>query len=476
VKIRPAKRLRGRVSVPGDKSISHRAALVAALARGRTRIENFSTSADCGSTLEVLRALGVRIERGHDEHTFFVEDAGVDKGAARFRQPSGTLDCGNSGTTMRLVAGVVAAQEFASVLAGDESLSRRPMRRVAEPLELMGARVSSVEGHAPLRVEGRRPLRAIEYETPVASAQVKSCVLLAGLGADGRTTVSERAPTRDHTERILRWFGAEVETNTREAETRVNTREVETRENMREVETRERGREDVEIFSASVAGPASFDARDFSVPGDISSAAFLLVAAAMLHGSDLTVEGVGLNPTRAEITQTLRRLGADLRVEELRERCNEPVGDVRVVGAGGLAPRVGADSSGSANVLRGSAIASLIDELPVLAVAGTRVEGGLEIRDARELRVKESDRVSATVENLRAMGAEVEEFDDGLRVCGPSKLRGARLRSFGDHRIAMAFAVAALTAEGDTFIEGAEDCVRISFPEFFPLLESLTER
>jgi len=459
------------VSVPGDKSISHRAALVAALARGRTRIENFSTSADCDSTLEVLRALGVRVERTHGEQSLVVEGVGANENAARFRQPSEALDCGNSGTTMRLVAGLLAAQDFASVLVGDESLSRRPMRRVAEPLELMGARVASVEGHAPLRVEGRRPLRAVEYETPVASAQVKSCVLLAGLGAAGRTTVSERAPTRDHTERMLRWFGADIETRANESE---------------------------KNFSASVVGPASFDARDFSVPGDISSAAFLLVAAAMLPGSDLTVEGVGLNPTRAEIVSTLRRLGADVRVEESRERCNEPVGDVRVSGADGLAPRaererarrtnddegassraarVKADSGGdAANVLRGAAIANLIDELPVLAVAGTRVAGGLEIRDARELRVKESDRVSATVENLRAMGAEVEEFDDGLRVGGPARLRGARLRSFGDHRIAMAFAVAALNAEGETFIEGAEECVRVSFPEFFPLLESLAER
>ncbi|HST52577.1 MAG TPA: 3-phosphoshikimate 1-carboxyvinyltransferase [Pyrinomonadaceae bacterium] len=473
MKIRPAKRLRGRASVPGDKSISHRAGLIAALARGRTRIENFSTSADCDSTLGVLLALGVHVERANrrDGSLLVVEGAGADEGAARLRTPSGALDCGNSGTTMRLVAGVLAAQEFASVLAGDESLSRRPMRRIAEPLELMGARVSSVEGHAPLRVEGRRPLKAIEYETAVASAQVKSCVLLAGLGADGRTTVSERAPTRDHTERMLRWFGVEVETRSREEGS-------------------------AEVFSASVVGPARFGARDFSVPGDISSAAFLLVAAALLPGSDLTVEGVGLNPTRAEIVSTLRRLGADVRVEDASERCNEAVGDVRVNGAGALVPRVEdegarqtngdkgasisrvkADSdSGNANVLRGAVVASLIDELPVLAVAGTRVEGGLEIRDARELRVKESDRVSATVENLRAMGAEVEEFDDGLRVFGPSKLRGARLRSFGDHRIAMAFAVAALTAEGDTFIDGAEECVRISFPEFFPLLESLVER
>jgi 3-phosphoshikimate 1-carboxyvinyltransferase len=458
MRITPARRLRGRVRVPGDKSISHRAGLVAALARGTTRIENFSTSADCDSTLEVLRALGVRIER--DGARVRVEGVATDEGATGFRQSSNVLDCGNSGTTMRLVAGVLAAQAFTSMLAGDESLSRRPMRRVVEPLELMGARISSVEGHAPLRVEGRRPLRAIEYETAVASAQVKSCVLLAGLGAEGRTTVSERTLTRDHTERMLKWFGADVETHSREVE-------------------------GAEVFSARVVGPPRFGGRDLSVPGDISSAAFLVAAAAMLPGSDLTIEGVGLNPTRAEIIPTLRRLGADVRVEESSVRCNEPVGDVRARGTqNGLAAE--ADDEGAnrgtsrahagANVLRRSVIASLIDELPVLAVLGTRVEGGIEIRDARELRVKESDRISATVLNLRAMGAEVEEFDDGMRVKGPAKLRGARVRSFGDHRIAMAFAVAALTASGETFIEDAEECVSISFPEFFPLLESLTER
>jgi 3-phosphoshikimate 1-carboxyvinyltransferase len=449
MRIRPARRLRGRASVPGDKSISHRAALVASLARGTTRVENFLPSADCSSTLEVLRCLGVRVER---EGAFVrIEGVGTGEGAALFREPRLPLDCGNSGTTMRLAAGLLAAQDFTSVLTGDESLSRRPMRRVVEPLELMGARVSATDGHAPLRVEGRKPLRAIEYKTRVASAQVKSCVLLAGLGAEGRTTVQERAHTRDHTERMLEWFGAQIETRALE-------------------------REGAEIFSASVRGPARFDAREVSAPGDISSAAFLFAAAALLPGSDLTIEGVGLNPTRAEIIPALRRLGADVRVVDSRERCNEPVGDVRVSGADGLVPHVEADSAAGAHVLRGAEVARLIDELPVLAVVGAHVLGGLEIRDARELRVKESDRIGAVVENLRAMGAEVEEFEDGLRVQGSARLRGARVRSFGDHRIAMAFAVAALAAEGETEIEGAEECVGISFPEFFPLLESLAER
>ncbi|PYS81886.1 MAG: 3-phosphoshikimate 1-carboxyvinyltransferase [Acidobacteria bacterium] len=476
MKIAPAKRLRGRLSVPGDKSISHRAALIAALARGRTRITNFSTSADCASTLGALRALGVSVKR--DGPVVHVEGAGTKDGPPNFRQPSQPLDCGNSGTTMRLLAGVLAAQGFTSVLDGDESLGRRPMRRVIEPLELMGARVGSVDGHAPLGVEGRRPLKGIEYETPVASAQVKSCVLLAGLGAEGRTRVIERgALTRDHTERMLGWFGAEVETFAAQ-------------------------RKGVEVHMATVVGPAHLAARDLSVPGDISSAAFLLAAAALLPGSDLIIEGVGLNPTRAEIVSTLRLLGADVSIADSRDACNEPVGDVRARGADGLAPEglnegatregggdaqqaraaareahaVGARAPRAANVLRGPAVARLIDELPVLAVVGSRVEGGLEIRDARELRVKESDRISSTVENLRAMGAEVEEFEDGLRVSGPTPLRGARVQSFGDHRIAMAFAVAALTASGETFIEGAEECVAVSFPEFFPLLESLTER
>ena len=434
------------MSVPGDKSVSHRAGLLAAVARGRTEITNYSSSADCASTLEALRALGVSVER--DGSTVRVEGRGADEGGPRFRQPSTPLDCGNSGTTMRLLAGVLAARPFTSTLVGDESLSRRPMRRVVEPLELMGARLSTEDGHAPLRVEGRAPLRAIEYATPVASAQVKSCVLLAGLGAEGTTRVRELEHTRDHTERMLRWFGVNVATGFGQ----------------------EREGESGHFF-AELDGPSRPEARDIVVPGDMSSAAFLLAAAAMLEGSELHVEGVGLNATRAGIIETLRAFGADVSETDARDHCNEPVGDVLARGAGGLG-----SAEGGSVVLGGAAIPSLIDELPLLAVVGSQIVGGVEIRDARELRVKESDRISAVVENLRAMGAEVEEYEDGLRVEGPTRLRGARLRSFGDHRIAMAFAVAALTADGETHVEGAEECVAVSFPEFFPLLESVTER
>ncbi len=447
MRIRPAKRVRGRLKVPGDKSVSHRAAMLAALARGRTRIENFSSSADCASTLDALRGLGVRVER--DGGVVLVDGVGggdIDSGAPRFREPSAPLDCGNSGTTMRLLAGVLAAQPFASVLTGDESLSGRPMRRVIEPLARMGARVDSVGGHAPLRVEGRRPLRAVRYEMPVASAQVKSCVLLAGLGAEGRTEVVEpRAQTRDHTERMLRWFGVKVEKHI----------------------LPDKGG----CVVVSLEGGAQLTAHGLTVPGDISSAAFPLAAAALLPGSELELEGIGLNPTRTAVLVALRSLGVALSVEDSRVRSNEPTGDIRVRNVGALAP-----ITPGANVIRGALVPQLIDELPVLAVVGTRVEGGLEIRDARELRVKESDRIAATVANLRAMGAHVEEFEDGLRVEGPARLRGARLKSYGDHRIAMAFAVAALSAEGETEIEGAEECVAVSFPEFFRLLESVTER
>jgi 3-phosphoshikimate 1-carboxyvinyltransferase len=350
---------------------------------------------------------------------------------------------------MRLLAGVLAGQPFESVLTGDASLRRRPMRRVIEPLELLGASLRAEEGHAPLRVEGRRPLAAIDYEMKVASAQVKSCILLAGLSARGTTRVFEPvAATRDHTERMLRWFGVQVEEKI-----------------LNGLEEAKAGR------VVSVEGGASLAARDIDVPGDISSAAFLVAAAALLPGSALEIGGVGLNPTRSQFLSTLLQLGAEVRTEGAREQSNEPVGEIIIrSGAHGLAPPQGT------GVLRGPLIAQLIDELPMLAVMGTQVEGGLEIRDAGELRVKESDRIGAVVRNLRAMGAEVEEFEDGLRVGGYNRLRGARLDSYGDHRIAMAFTVAALAASGASEIEGAEECVGVSFPEFFALLESVIER
>ena len=453
MRISPAKLLRGRVSVPGDKSISHRAAMLAALASGGpVRVSNFAASADCASTLACLARLGVHVRR--EGSSVYIQG-----GAGLPREARGPLDCGNSGTTMRLLAGILAGRDFVSTLTGDDSLRTRPMRRIIEPLELMGARVESRGGgRAPLTVFGRAPLAPIEYLMPVASAQVKSCVLLAGLRADGPTTVIERGgATRDHTERLLRWFGVEV-----------------CSQPIAVLEPSPGGGAGAAVAAGasavSVEGGVRLRARDVIVPGDISSAAFLLVAAALLEGSDLTLEGVGTNPTRAAILPLLRALGADVAADAEREASNEPAADIRARGAGTLAPvRAGA------NRIDGALSAALIDELPVLAVAGTRVEGGLEIRDAAELRVKESDRIAATVANLRAMGAEVEERADGLTVAGPTRLRGARLRSFGDHRVAMASAVAALTARGDTEIEGA-DCVAVSFPEFFPLLESIAVR
>jgi 3-phosphoshikimate 1-carboxyvinyltransferase len=311
----------------------------------------------------------------------------------------------------------------------------------------MGARLESNAGRAPLRITGRQPLKSIVYEMPVASAQVKSCLMLAGLLAEGRTEITERGgPTRDHTERLLGWLGVRVE----EAE-----------------------QQDGDISSTvfAVEGLKNFEARDLKIPGDISSAAFFLVAAALLSGSDLTIEDVGLNPTRAQVVWTMQKLGFDVRTDKMREECNEPVGTIRIRGSEGFM-RPAAEGTA---ILCGPQIPQLIDELPVLAVVGTQVEGGLVIREAAELRVKETDRIAATAANLRAMGARVEEYRDGLAVDGPIRLRGARLDSHGDHRIVMAFTVAALVAEGASEMDGAE-CVGVSFPEFFQLLETVVER
>lgn len=433
MKITPAHRISGQVQVPGDKSISHRAAIVAALANGTSRITNFSPSEDCAATLSCLRKLGVSI---HSEGTS-VKVQGA--GGSGLRSTNEPLYCGNSGTTMRMLAGVLAGHDFSSTLTGDGSLSLRPMQRIIEPLQMMGAVVESKNGKPPLAVRGRQPLKAIRYELPVASAQVKSCVLMAGLNAKGRTEVIERVETRDHTERMLKWFGVPLETNVDGA--------------------------------ISIDGPQSFAARDINVPGDISSAAFLITAAALLPESNLEVARVGLNPTRTMFLSMLRSLGVLIEVAGNGQDGHEPVGSVQVKGRLSDQPASEVDST----LVRGNLIAQLIDELPLLAVVGTQMPGGIEIRDAAELRGKESDRISTTVKNLRAMGAEVEEFEDGLRVQGRTQLRGALLDSYGDHRIAMAFAVAALTAEGDSEIVGAE-AVAVSFPGFFKLLESLVER
>ena len=425
--IAPARTIAGTVEFPGDKSISHRYAILAALATGPSEIRNYSSAADCRSTLDCLRRLGVQAElRGNVAR---IRGAGLDGLKASRR----TLDAGNSGTSMRLLAGVLAGQSFSSKLTGDSSLRRRPMRRVFEPLLRMGAEIHARDGEfAPFEIRGGA-LEAIEYAMPVASAQVKSAILLAGLYASGWTTVREAVRTRDHLELALREFGAEV----RRAE-----------------------------GSISVRGGPRLEGRGLEVPGDLSAAVFFLGAALILPGSSLLLHDVGLNPTRTAVLDLLISMGAPIHLASVRMRDGELVGDLAVRHA----PLAG-------GVISGEAVALMIDELPMLAALGPYTEQGIEIRNAQELRVKESDRIAALAEGLRRMGAQVEEFADGLRVAGRAagKLRGATLDPRGDHRIAMALAVAALGAEGPSVLRDA-GCVGVSFPEFFPALERVVER
>jgi 3-phosphoshikimate 1-carboxyvinyltransferase len=422
--IQPARQISGSVILPGDKSISHRYAMLAAIAEGRSRLENFSTGADCASTLACLRALGVQWER--DGNVVTVDGAG-----SGLVCPSSPLDCGNSGSTMRMLSGILAGQEFGSTLTGDESLSRRPMARVIKPLTLMGARIQAAEGdRPPLRIRDGR-LHGIDYVSPVASAQVKTSLLFAGLFADGTTSVEEPVGTRDHGELALRAFGAEVRTAGNRA---------------------------------SIKGGQKLHGIESHIPGDLSSAVFFICAAALFPGSHLTVKGLLLNPTRARVLDILIWMGVDITVSELEERHGELMGTVQVEGSklrGGLV--AGADT------------AALIDEIPVLAAIAPYSSNGIEIRDARELRVKESDRIAAVAMNLRAMGAIVEEREDGLTIPGEQHLHGAAIDSRGDHRIAMAFTIAALRTEGPSSIRGAE-AANISFPSFYELLESVAQR
>jgi 3-phosphoshikimate 1-carboxyvinyltransferase len=422
--IRPVRNLSGSVRLPGDKSISHRYAMLAGIAEGRTKLENFSTGADCASTLGCLRALGVTWEQNGG--AVVIHGRG-----AKLQAPTSPLDCGNSGSTIRMLSGILAGQEFTSELAGDESLSRRPMARIITPLELMGAKIEARDGgRPPLRVSGRQ-LKSIDYKLPVASAQVKTSLLFAGLYADGTTRIEEPIQTRDHGELALQAFGAQIDRR------------------MREV---------------SIRGGQKLHAIEATVPGDISSAAFFLCAAGLFSDSQLSIPGLLLNPTRTRLLDFLIGLGMQIRLTELEEHHGELIGTVQA--QGGMLK--------GARITNGDS-AALIDEIPVLAAIGPYTSDGIEIRDARELRVKESDRIFSVATNLRLMGAEVEEFDDGLRIPGNQKLYGAPLDSFGDHRIAMAFAVAALRAEGETQIKGADAAV-ISYPEFFNTLESLIQR
>ena len=422
--ISPGGSIDGAAELPGDKSISHRYAILAALAEGRTKIANYASAADCRSTLECVRRLGVEVESS--DHRVFITGRGLDG----LKEPRRELDAENSGSTMRMLAGVLAGQPFRSTLTGDASLRRRPMRRVIEPLRQMGAEINSRDGDcAPLEIRGGK-LRAIDYTPPIPSAQVKSAVLLAGLYADGVTTLRESVATRDHTELALREFGGSVESA--------------------------RG-------TISVQPRPKLTARQLVVPGDLSGAVFLIAATLVLPGSSLMLRNVGLNPTRAHVLDFFISMGAPIRVPNLQSRNGELVGDVSV--------RHAALAGGN---ISGAQVAEMIDELPMLAALGPYAEQGIEIHDAKELRVKESDRIATLAAGLRSMGARVEEFPDGMRVEGRSagKLRGATVDPQGDHRIAMALAVAALGAEGDTVIRAAE-CAAVSYPEFFATLKRL---
>jgi 3-phosphoshikimate 1-carboxyvinyltransferase len=408
--------LRGTVGVPGDKSISHRAAIFAALAEGTTRIRNFLPANDCLATLDVVRGLGIEIEYGSEE--VLVHGRGLNG----LREPTRPLECGGSGTTMRLMSGLLAGQPFYSVLASNAQLARRPMDRVAVPLRAMGATILGREGgrYAPLSIVGGS-LAGIRYEMPVASAQVKSAILLAGLFAEGETEVVEPAPSRDHTERMLRAMGAPIH---------------------------------VEGNVVSVHRAAHLNALDIRVPGDISSAAFLAAAAAIVPGSRITIPGVGLNPGRVGIVNVLRRMGAALSLHNERLENGEPVADIEIEHSALLGTQISPEE-----------VPGLIDELPVLAVIATQADGVTEVRGAAELRVKETDRIATTVGELQRLGAGIEALPDGFIVRGPVQLKCGEVSSHGDHRLAMSLAVAALAADGESTIEDTA-CIADSFPGF----------
>ena len=415
--------LRGEIAIPGDKSISHRAVMFNALAHGEARITGFLNSADCVSTIRAFTAMGAQVRQDGTECV--VRGAGLHG----LRQPDGSIDCGNSGTTTRLISGILAGQTFGTRLTGDASLSKRPMRRIMEPLSMMGAEIVSEQGNdcLPLSIRGGA-LRGIRYESPVASAQVKSAVLLAGLYADGPTTVIEPERSRDHTERMLRAFGARIS---------------------------------VDGLSVTTEPCERLEAQDIAVPGDVSSAAFFLAAGAVCPGSEILLKNVGLNPTRDGAVRMLQAMGADLTVLDRKDIGGEPSADLLI-----------RHSALKGCTIEGSIIPTLIDELPVLAVCAAYADGETVIRGAKELRVKESDRISAVCEGLSAMGADVEELEDGMIIRGGRALHGAEIRCFDDHRIAMSFAVASLAAEGTTVLQGAE-CVNISYPAFFRDLSAL---
>jgi 3-phosphoshikimate 1-carboxyvinyltransferase len=420
--ISPATRLSGSIRLPGDKSISHRYAILASVAEGVSTIHHYSTGADCQSTLGCMEALGARIER--QEGTVIIEGCGLDG----LKEPAGELDAGNSGSTIRMLSGILAAQKFTSRIAGDESLSRRPMERIMKPLAEMGASIEAINGkYPPLTIHGR-PMKAIRYEPPMASAQVKTCVLFAGLYANGETTVVEKIRTRDHSEIALAEFGAEIETVGKEI---------------------------------TLKGPAHLKGCELEVPGDLSSAAFFLVAASLVPGSQIQIEGVGLNPSRTALLDWLMAAGAKIRIAQVARAKGEIIGTLSV----SYAPVLG-------GIIEGATTAALIDEIPVLAILGAASKNGITVKDAAELRVKETDRIATLADNLQRMGVSIEVFPDGFHIPGGQSFQGATTDSFGDHRIAMACAVAGLIAKTPVTVENAE-AASVSFPEFYAILRQL---
>ena len=422
-----SKPLRGTLTVSGDKSISHRAVMLGSLATGTTEIEGFLPGEDCLSTIRCFRSMGVQIEQNGSSVKVF------GRGLRELTAPAGILDCGNSGTTTRLLSGVLAAQHFNSVLSGDASIQRRPMKRIMIPLRAMGADITSVSGNdcAPLSVHGKQ-LYGIHFNSPIASAQVKSAVLLAGLYASGQTTVTEPALSRDHTERMLRSFGAKVLTGNFE-----------------------------DRPSVTVTETQNLYGTEISVPGDISSAAFFLVGASIVPGSEVVLRNVGINPTRDGVISALRAMGAKIEVLDVRNEDSEPAADLLVR----YAPLHGTE-------IGGALIPRLIDELPVLAAAAAVAEGRTVIRDAAELKVKESNRIRTMAEGLSRLGAKVEETEDGLIIDGGAALHGGAVESYSDHRIAMSFAILSLVTDGEVRISDP-DCVNISAPTFYEDLKSL---
>lgn len=420
--VRPAETLLGEVNIPADKSIAHRSAMMAALGEGTSQIVNYPKSADPQSTLSCMRQLGVKIEEDEDG-ILIVHGVGING----LQAPAAPLDCGNSGTTMRLLSGILAGQSFDSTLIGDASLSKRPMKRIADPLTEMGARIELTDGHAPIHIKGNQQLKGMTYTLPVASAQVKSCVLLAGMYALDETTVIESKPSRDHTERML---GLDIMVMN--------------------------GQRHI-----SIANGKRIPAGTWAVPKDFSAAAFFLVGGSIMPHADLLMKAVGMNASRSALLDVLRAMGANIQVENERSHAGEPIADLHVRSA----PL-------RSVIVNGDLVPILIDEVPILAVAGAFASGRTEIRDAAELRVKETDRIDAMVKNLRLLGAEVEEFEDGLAITGGKPLTGATVEAYDDHRIAMAMGIAGLRAAGETCIKDA-DYAKVSFPDFWEQLEVL---